>query len=58
MKLILCIFEELSRLKINFHKSELFCFGYAKDEVDQYKQIFGCDDGPSPLDTWVFLSTT
>jgi hypothetical protein len=31
MKLILCIFEELSGLKINFHKSEVFCFGEAKD---------------------------
>ena len=30
MKLILCIFEQLSGLKINFHKSELFCFGQAK----------------------------
>jgi hypothetical protein len=29
MKLILCIFEQLSGLKINFHKSELFCFGKA-----------------------------
>jgi hypothetical protein len=26
MKLILCIFEQLSGLKINFHKSELFLF--------------------------------
>jgi hypothetical protein len=40
MKLILCIFEELSGLKINFNKSELFCFGKTKDEVDQYKHIF------------------
>jgi retron-type reverse transcriptase len=31
MKLILCIFEQLSGLKINFHKSEIFCFGKAKD---------------------------
>ena len=29
MKLVLCIFEQLSGLKINFHKSELFCFGQA-----------------------------
>jgi ABC-type proline/glycine betaine transport system substrate-binding protein len=49
MKLILCIFEELSGLKINFHKSELFCFGKAKDEEDQYKQIFGCDAGSIPF---------
>jgi ABC-type proline/glycine betaine transport system ATPase subunit len=29
MKLILCIFEELSGPNINFHKSEIFCFGDA-----------------------------
>jgi hypothetical protein len=37
MKLILCIFEQLSGLKINFHKSEFFCFGKAKDMEHQYK---------------------
>ena len=26
MKLILCLFEQLSDLKINFHKSEIFLF--------------------------------
>ena len=31
LKLILSIFEKLSVLKINFHKSELFCFGQAKE---------------------------
>jgi retron-type reverse transcriptase len=31
MKLILCIFVQLSCLKINFHKSEIFTFGKAKD---------------------------
>jgi hypothetical protein len=31
MKLILCIFEQLSSLNINFHKSEIFCFGKAKE---------------------------
>jgi hypothetical protein len=29
LKLILSAFELLSGLKINFHKSELFCFGEA-----------------------------
>ncbi|WVZ62207.1 hypothetical protein U9M48_011977 [Paspalum notatum var. saurae] len=29
-------------LKINFHKSELFCFGKANDRVDKYSQILGC----------------
>ena len=33
MKLILSVFEQLSGLKINFHKSELFCFGEAQDFV-------------------------
>jgi hypothetical protein len=40
MKLILCIFEQLLGLK---NKSELFCFGRAKDMEHQYKQILGCE---------------
>ena len=31
LKLLLCLFEQLSGLKINFHKSEIFCFGKAKE---------------------------
>jgi hypothetical protein len=46
MKLILCIFEQLSGLNINFHKSELFCFGKAED---QYKHLFGCQSGMLPI---------
>nr|ABA94402.1 retrotransposon protein, putative, unclassified [Oryza sativa Japonica Group] len=42
LKLILSVFEKLSGLKINFHKSELFCFGHAKEFYDQYSNIFGC----------------
>jgi hypothetical protein len=49
MKLILCIFEQLSGLKINFHKSEIFTFGKAKDTEDQYRNIFGCESGSLPL---------
>jgi hypothetical protein len=49
MKLILCIFEQLLGLKINFHKSEFFCFGKAKDMEDQYRHIFGCESGSLPL---------
>jgi hypothetical protein len=49
MKLILCIFEQLSGLKNNFHKSEIFSFGKAKYMEDQYKQIFGCESGTLPL---------
>jgi hypothetical protein len=33
LKLILSAFEQLSGLKINFHKSELYCFGEAQDQT-------------------------
>jgi hypothetical protein len=49
MKLFLCAFEQLSGLKINFHKSEIFCFGEAKDSIAQYTELFGCNDGDFPL---------
>jgi hypothetical protein len=49
MKLILCVFEQLSGLKINFHKSELFCFGEAKQCEQQYAQLFGCSIGTYPF---------
>ena len=49
MKLILCIFEQLSGLKINFHKSEIFCFGKAKEVEDQYRLLFGCESGSYPF---------
>ena len=42
MKLILTIFEQLSGLKINNHKSEFFCFGEAKEVESDYMNIFGC----------------
>lgn len=37
-KLLLCVFEQLQLfgLKINFHKSEIFCYREAKDFEDQY----------------------
>jgi hypothetical protein len=40
MKLIFCIFEHLSGLKINFYKSELFYFGKASDMEHQCKKKF------------------
>ena len=45
MKLLLCTFEQLSGLKINFHKSELFCYGTTKANQHEYVQNFGCDLG-------------
>jgi hypothetical protein len=49
LKLILAAFEQLSGLKINFHKSELFCFGEAQDEVNAYTDLFGCGQGQFPM---------
>jgi hypothetical protein len=41
MKLLLCALEQLSGLKINFHKSELFCYGAAKANQYECTQILG-----------------
>ena len=49
MKLVLCLFEQLTGLKINLHKSELFCIGRAKEEQEAYKQLFGCELGALPF---------
>jgi hypothetical protein len=49
LKLILSAFEQLLGLKINFHKSELFCFGEAQDEVNAYTELFGCGQGHFPM---------
>ena len=49
MKLLLTTFEQLSGLKINFHKSEIFCFGKAKDHEEFYSQLFGCVIGKYPF---------
>jgi hypothetical protein len=29
-------------LKINFHKSEIWCFGATQDHEQLYRDIFGC----------------
>ena len=49
MKLILSTFEQLWGLKINFHKSEIFCFGKAKEHEVFYSQLFGCGVGKFPF---------
>jgi hypothetical protein len=49
MKLVLCIFEQLCGLKTNFNKSELYCFGRAKDLETKCKVLFRCDIGSLPL---------
>jgi hypothetical protein len=47
--LVLSAFEKLSSLKINFHKSELFCFGDTKERVAEYVRLFGCKEGEFPF---------
>ncbi|WVZ57516.1 hypothetical protein U9M48_007894, partial [Paspalum notatum var. saurae] len=42
MKLLLCAFEQLSGIKINFHKNEIFCFGQAKEVESSYSHLFSC----------------
>jgi hypothetical protein len=39
LKLILLAFEQLSGKKINFHKSELFCFGEAQYHTQLYAEL-------------------
>ena len=56
LKLILCVFELLSGLKINFHKSEIFCFGSAKAVEPQFTQLFGCEVGAFPFQLLSFFS--
>jgi hypothetical protein len=49
LKLVLCAFEKLSGLKINFPNSELFGFGEANDRIDDYVELFGCKEGDMPF---------
>ena len=49
LKLVLCALEKLSGLKINFHKSELICFGNAKRKSERYMQVFSCKEGSMPF---------
>jgi hypothetical protein len=49
LKLTLSAFEQLSGLKINFHKSELYCFGEAQDHAQLYAELFGCNQGEFPI---------
>jgi hypothetical protein len=49
MKLILYLFEQLSGLKIIFHKSEIYCFGRAKEIEGDYRELFGCETGSFPF---------
>lgn len=41
--------EQLSSLKINYHKSEIICFGEAKNSEQEYSHLFGCQMGGYPF---------
>jgi hypothetical protein len=49
IKFILCLFEQISGLKINFHKSEIFCLGVAKGRSQQYSELFTCPCAELPM---------
>jgi hypothetical protein len=49
LKFLLCLFEEMSGLKINFHKSEVYCLGQAKNRVRQFEEILTCKSGDLPM---------
>jgi hypothetical protein len=48
LKLIFTAFKQLSGLKINFYKSELFCFSEAQDEAALYAKLFSYEQGQFP----------
>jgi hypothetical protein len=49
LKLLLCAFEQLSGLNINFHKSEIFYFDEARNFENIYSQLFECQVGAYPF---------
>lgn len=49
MESLLTTFEQMSDIKINFHKSELFYYGLAKECEYHYTYIFGCGIGLMPF---------
>lgn len=49
LKIILCTFEHLTGLKINFLKSEIYCFGSAGNRQQEYEHIFTCKSANFPF---------
>jgi hypothetical protein len=46
---LLYAFKQLSGLKINFHKSEVLCYGATRELEASYTSLFGCDSGDYPF---------
>jgi len=57
LKLLLCAFELLSGLKINFHKSEIFCYGVAKQWRIFIPTSLDVMQENTPSDIWGFQCT-
>jgi hypothetical protein len=49
MKLLLYIFDQMSRLKINFEKSEVLMIGGDSELASTYAEIFNCNTNVFPL---------
>jgi hypothetical protein len=49
LNFILCLFEQMSGLKINFHKSEIFCLGNVVERKNCYADIFTCPSNSLPM---------
>jgi hypothetical protein len=49
LKFLLCLFEQMSRLKINFHKSEVYCLGRVKERYKKFEEILTCKAGDLPM---------
>lgn len=51
LKFIFCLFEQMSGLKTNFHKSELFLFfgRGVVDKANSFAEIFTCPIGSLPM---------
>jgi hypothetical protein len=49
LKFILILFERMSGIKINFQKSEAYCFGNANNNKEAYAEIFTCPIKDLPM---------
>lgn len=64
LKSVRTTFEQMSGLKINFHKNELFCYDQVAEFKDQYMELSSGIQRPihralnSHSDTWVYRCTT
>lgn len=49
LKILLYYFEWLTGLKINFHKSEVFVYGYSQLEKEETTNMLNCRLGDLPM---------